>query len=94
MSWFPYDTQTRRRLSHGLNASEATVNRHLHTKSSIKWPWHQRGAGRAIFKTLSDEIILEVFMDYQRGIRSNPIALREDSNYTYPFVVVMLISYT
>ena len=29
MSWFPYDTQTRRRLSDGLNASEATVNRYL-----------------------------------------------------------------
>ena len=78
----------------GLNASEATINRHLLTEASIKWPRRQRGIGHAICKTLSDEIILEAFKDYQRGIRSNPIALREDSNYTYPFVVVMLISYT
>ena len=73
MSWFPYDAQTRRRLSHGLNASEATVNRRLLAGASIKWPRHQRGIGHAICKTLSDEIILEVFKDYQKGIRSNPI---------------------
>ena len=78
----------------GLNASEAPINRYLLTEVSIKWSRHQRGIGHAIRKTLSAEIILDFFMDYQRGIRSNPIALREDSNYIYPFVVVMLISYT